>query len=97
MTPTEAGVLIVAIFALLAIVGFIRFKQKAKLRIKGPGNTSMDLDASNDPQPAIRAHDVKSRKGGFSAQDGTGRGADIEKVDVEKDIEITTKPNDPKA
>lgn len=97
MTAIESGVVIVAVLALVAIIGFVRFKQNAKVKIKGPGNTSMDFDATNAPQPAIHAHDLKSRKGGFTAQDETGRGADVEKVDVEKDIHIKTGSNNPKA
>lgn len=97
MSATTASVIIVAVFALVAIIGLVLFRQKAKLKMTGPGKTSLNFDGTNTPEAAIRARDLKSRKGGFSAQDGTGRGADIERVDVEKDIEITTKPNGPKA
>jgi hypothetical protein len=53
MSTTEAGILIVIVLALVAIFAFLRFHQRVKARIKGPGNISMDIDATNDPAPGI--------------------------------------------
>jgi hypothetical protein len=72
MSQTEAGILIVVVLGLVAIFAFLRYGRRARVKIKGPGNTGLDLDASDDPQAAIRAEDVKSRKGGITATDETG-------------------------
>ena len=94
MSQTEAGVLVVAVFGLIAIVVLFRFRN-ARIKIKGPGKLGMDVDAS-DP-PAIRAEDVNSRKGGITATDETGRGIDANKVEVEKDIQLKVERPGPKA
>jgi hypothetical protein len=96
MSQTEAGILIVVVLGLVAIVAFLRYSQRARVKIKGPGNTGLDLDASNDPQPAIKVEDARSRKGGFSATDQSGRGIDGKKIDVEKDIDLKVVPPGPK-
>lgn len=97
MSATTAGVIVVAFLALVAIIGLFLFRQRAKLKLKGPGNTTLDFDATNTPQPAIRGRDWKSGKGAVTAIDGTGRGADIDKIAADKDIHVEARPNGPKA
>ena len=97
MSPTEAGVLIVAVLALVAIFSFLKFRKRTNVEIKGPGKTGLKINASNDPSPAVVAKDLKSRKGGAVIQDKTGRGADVSEVDVETDIRITSEGQPPKA
>ncbi|MGC2694699.1 MAG: hypothetical protein WA738_02825 [Candidatus Angelobacter sp.] len=97
MSQTEAGILIVVVLGLVAIFAFLRYSQRARVKIKGPGNIGLDLDASNDPQAAIRVEDAKSRKGGLSATDETGRGIDGRKIEVEKDINLKVGQPGPKA
>ena len=97
MSQTEATLLALGILALVAIFAFVRFKQRARVKIKGPGNLGLDIDASNDPQAAIKIEDAKSRKGGLSAIDETGRGIDGRKIDVQKDIDFKVGRPGPKA
>jgi hypothetical protein len=94
MSQTELALLVVVVFGVVAIVVFLRF-QRARVKIKGPGNLGMDVDAS-DP-PAIRVEDAKSRKGGLSATVDDGRSIDAKKIDVEKDINLNVGRSDPKA
>lgn len=47
------------------------------------------------PPPAIRARQLRSRKGGALLEDETGRGVDAEDIETEDDILIST--SDPKA
>jgi len=97
VNTTEAGVVILGFLALVAIVALFRFRHGAKVRIKGPGGSGLEVDGSNDAAPAIRAEGVKSRTGGLVADDRTGRGVDAKGIDVEKDVRLSSKPNDPKA
>jgi hypothetical protein len=86
---------IIAIFALVAVAAFLVFRQRAKVRIKGPLGTGLEVDASNQPAPptpGVRVEDAKSRKGGLVADDQTGRGADVRKVEVEDDILVSSTP-----
>jgi len=49
--------LIAAIFALLVIIVFLLFRQKAKVDVKGPFGIGVQVDASNQlppPTPAIK-------------------------------------------
>lgn len=69
------------------------FRQRAKVEIKGPLNTGLRLDASNEPppiSPGIKIEGAKSRGGGLTAEHGAGRGADVRDVDVQTDIRAKT-------
>jgi hypothetical protein len=46
---------------------------------------------------AIHAEGIKSRQGGLRADDHTGKGVAVKDVDVEKDVILTSKADDPKA
>jgi hypothetical protein len=86
---------IIAIFALVAVAAFLVFRQHAKVEIKGPLDTGLKLDASNQPAPptpGVKVEDAKSRKGGLIADDQTGRGADVRQVEVEDDILVSSTP-----
>ncbi len=95
MSSLEIALLTVAIFALLAIAAFRVFRQRAKIKIKGPVGTGFDMDASND-HAAIKAEGVKSRSGGFSGVDSTGVGIDLKNVDVDKDVRVKVESKTPK-
>jgi len=102
MSNATMAVVVVVIFALVIVAVVQIFRQKVKAKIKGPGGLALEVDASNTtpaPVAAVRVEDVKSRSGGFVAQDATGRGADVKKVEVEGEVRITSAlPNaDPKA
>jgi len=95
---------VIAIFALIIIASFLVFRQRSKVRIKGPLGTGLDVDASNDPlppTPGVTIEDAKSRGGGLLAEDQTGRGASVKRVDVQTDIGVSSVPppkdHDPKA
>jgi hypothetical protein len=96
LSTTEAGVLVVGLLAVVVVVAFSLFRRRAKVKIIGPGGTSLDVDASNDPSPAIRADGVKSSSGGLVADDETGRGVDVKNIDVQNDVRLTSRPHDPK-
>ncbi len=93
-SQTELTLLVMIPFAVIAIVVFLRY-QRARVKIKGPGNMGMEVDASNPP--AIRVEEAKSRKGGLSATVDDGRSIDARKIDVEKDINLNVGRSDPKA
>ena len=96
MTPLEIGLVAALVFALLAIAAFQVFRQRAKLKIKGPAGVGFDLDASNDQKAAIRMEDVSSEDGGFSGTDLTGRGFDGKKIHAKKDIRVKVESKSPK-
>lgn len=96
MNAAEVTLLVIVIFALVALGAFQVFRQRAKVRIKGPGKTGLDLDASNEQKAAINVEDAKSRAGGFTGVDRTGRGIDAKRLDVEKDINIAVDTQNPK-
>lgn len=100
-TPTMI-VLVMVVFALVAIAAYQRFKKHVKVRIHGPAGTGLELEASDEsttPPPAVKVTDAKSRSGGLTAKDETGRGVEVSKVEVEREITATSAPAkpDPKA
>jgi hypothetical protein len=93
-------VLVIIVFALVAIAAYQVYRRRARVRIKGPLGTEVEIDASNESaSPAVRVSDAKSRSGGLAARDETGRGVEVSKVEVERDITATSTPPkpDPKA
>lgn len=89
----ETAAIAMAIFAVVVIVVAVTFRQQIKTVIKGPGGTGLELDASN-PQlrPGVEVTDAKSRQGGLTAKDQTGRGAAVRQVEVEQDIRVSSTP-----
>ena len=55
----------------------------------------MGVDASNDPpptSPAVKVHNATSATGSLRATDSTGRGSDVDNVNIHKDIEVSSTP-----
>jgi len=89
----ESTVLVIALFAVVIIVVAIAFRHRLRAIIKGPGGTGLEIDASNPlPQPGVKIEDAQSRRGGLTAEDRTGRGADVRRVEVETDITASSAP-----
>jgi hypothetical protein len=104
MNANTAGIIIVAIFAVIVLAVLIVFRSRSKINIKGPLQTGLEIDASNEPPkqaPGVLVEDAKSSEGGLLAEDHTGRGAEIRKLEVKDDILISSKTpkdnSDPKA
>jgi hypothetical protein len=92
---------VIIVFALVVIVGLLIFR-RVRAKIKGPLGTGLEIDASNEPAgqgAAVKVTEAKSRSGGVTARDETGRGVEVSKVEVERDIAVTSTPPkpDPKA
>ena len=95
-------VLAVALFALVLIVALLAFRRRVRGSIEGPMKTRLSIDASNpQPTPSATIEDAKSHGGGIYAEDQTGRGASVVRVEAQKDIKATSRTQesdaDPKA
>ena len=89
----ESAAIVMAIFAVVVIVVAVAFRQRIKTVIKGPGGTGLELDASNPTLgPGVEFTDAKSRRGGLTAEDRTGRGAVVRQVEVETDLHASSTP-----
>lgn len=89
----ENTVLVIALFAGVVIVVAVAFRRRLSAHIKGPGGTGLQIDASNpEPRPGVRLEDATSRHGGAKVRDNTGRGAEVRKLDVDKDIDVSSAP-----
>ncbi len=97
MDTVTATIIIIAFFALIVVASFLVFRQRSSIKIKGPSNTGLELDASNDPippRPGIDAENIKSRKGGVVADDRTGRGVKVKEIEVEDDVLLSSSPTE---
>jgi hypothetical protein len=55
------------------------------------GGTGLEGEASHPmPRPGVYIEDARSRRGGLTATDSTGRGAEVKKVEVEEDIQVSS-------
>src|SRR5687767_2507706 len=87
----ESVAIVMAIFAVVVIVVTVVFRQQIKTVFKGPGGMKFKLNASNPTLgPGVRAKNITSQKGGVTATDETGRGADVDKVNAHRDVNITS-------
>jgi hypothetical protein len=88
----ETAVIVMGIFAVVILVVALAFRHRLKAMIKGPGGTSMEIDASSPlPRPGVQAKNITSRRGGVTATDESGRGTDVDTVDAYKDVNVTTR------
>ena len=94
--------LLLIVLAIVAIAGFISYRRRSRLSIKGPLGTGMEMEGSNEvaPQnPAIKTGDIKA---GQDARllDETEKGINTRDIEAARDLEIraSTRPGtyDPK-
>ena len=90
------SIIIMATLALIAVAGFLVFRKRGKVEVKGPLGIEFKLDASNEqsaPSPAVKIDGAKSKAGRLVAEDNTGRGVDVKNVDVKDDILVSSTPS----
>lgn len=92
MDTATVTIIVVIIFALVAIFSFIAYQQRGEAEIKILGMSLKTRGSNEIPQskPAISAKDIVSREGGLLADDGTGQGIEIEKVNVKDDVLLSS-------
>jgi len=65
-------ILIIALFAIVAIVAFWFYRSRAKVSIKGPFGTSLDVDAEQDTPKSQRVQQMKKSDYGDQEMGGQG-------------------------
>jgi hypothetical protein len=90
-------VLVIIVLALVAIAAFVVFQHRAKVNLTGPFGTSLSVDGSNDPKPAVKISNADAGRD-IKATDKTGRGAEIDQAKARGSITATSTPprSDPK-
>jgi hypothetical protein len=98
MDTTTAAVIVIALFALIGVAAFLRFRQRGSAEIQGPFGTRLKVNGSNDPPvqaPGIQAQGITSREGGVVVEDTTGHGVNIKEVDARSDVLLSSKNPEP--
>jgi hypothetical protein len=93
MDTTTAVIIVIAIFALIIVAAFLRYRQRGGAEINGPFGTKLKVQASNDPPPqmaGISAKGITSREGGVLAEETLGRGIEAENVDAKGDVLLSS-------
>lgn len=86
-------VVVASIFAIIAVAGFFYYRQSGATEIKLPFAMSIKVSGSNaksQSKSGISAKEINSREGGFLAEESTGQGIEIEKVDVKDDVLLSS-------
>lgn len=114
MDSTTALIVIVVIFAIVALAALLRYRRKgeasievggAKVSVKGENEPASAQTAakpsaqaaSGSAQPGVNVRDATSG-GGLLAEDKTGKGVNIERVETKDDILASSEnPAAPKA
>jgi hypothetical protein len=89
---------VIVIFALVAIAGFGFIRRRAKVKVQGPPMADLGLnapDAHPSTAPAAKENDATNRLAGLTAEDKMGRGGGAERVKVELDITAKSAPGRP--
>lgn len=85
---------IIIILAGVAIVGFVVYRKRTRTVIKGPFNTGVSIDASNEPSNAppagVSMSGVKAG-GNVKAHAKTGGAVKLDTIDAEGDVTGTTE------
>ena len=94
MDKITAIVIVMGIVGLVFVAFFAVFRNKGKGKIKGPFGIGVQVEGSNYPPrtTGVKVEDAKSRVGSLIAKDNTGRGAEVTKVEVHRDIRVTSSP-----
>lgn len=99
MEPQTAGLVALGLLALVAVAYLAVFRTRAKMTIKGPGDTGLSIDASNEAERAAAGQVTIERaraKGSIEATNRTGGDARIADVEADQDIRAMSEPS-PKA
>ena len=98
MDATTGLIVVIALFALVAVAALVVFRRRADVRIQGPGQTGLQVRGSNDPAPATTLEGITSRAGQVRGEDQTGRGTSLRQVDAHGDVTgRTSNPTDASA
>jgi hypothetical protein len=94
MDTSTAALIVIAIFAIILIVAFLRYRKSGEAEIRGPFGTALKVKGSNHAGvkklPGIKAEGITSREGGVRAEDSTGSGLDIRNVDARDDVLLSS-------
>lgn len=101
MDTTTGIVIVIALFALIAVAYLFVFRKKGKMNIDTPLG-KLNIEGSNEdssqpeytapaPLPGVAIKNAKSRSGGLLGEDRTGRGVQAEDVEVETDILLSSE------
>ena len=92
-------IVIIAILACIVVAAFLVYRSRARVSLKGPAGIGLEIDASNQPptaptppQPGVQIEDATSKKGGILAEDQTGKGAVVRRVEAQDDIMASSTP-----
>jgi hypothetical protein len=66
-------IVIVALFAIVSIVGFFIYRTRARLTIKAPFNSSIEFDGSQDAPQAQRIQEMRRSESGDQEMSGQGK------------------------
>jgi hypothetical protein len=88
------AVVVIGIFALIAIVAFV-VRQNFTGRVTGPMGTSVEVQSSRPtppPSPGVVMEDVTAREGNAEARNDAGSGTVMRRVEAGKDAIATNAP-----
>jgi len=85
-------IVVVALFAVIVVAVLWRPWTRFRAAIKGPAGTALEVEASHEQpqaQPGVQMEEVKAG-GDATADDGTGRGAVMKKVQAGRHARATS-------
>ncbi len=92
-------IVVIAIFACIVVAAFLVYRSRTRISVKGPLGTGLEIDATNQPpaapttlQPGVQIEDATSKCGGILADDQTGKGAVVRRVEAQDDILASSTP-----
>ena len=111
MDIQTAGLVGLAVVSLVVIFALLRFRQKARFEIKGPGGIgatfegedrqsgpsgSVPSSPSSPSSSGIVMEGIKSRRGSVQAEDHPGHGVSMKDIDAHGDVKAVSGDPGPK-
>lgn len=97
---TPLVVAVVAVLAFLAVAAFIVFRRRARVTMKWPFDTGMDIDASNEQPvspPGITIGTTDAQAGDVITEDQTRRGIEAQHLRAGQGVRTTLSQQENKS
>ena len=82
MDSGTVTVVVIAIFAVIAVAGFVAFRGNAEVSIRD----RFRFRGSNPAPPGVNQRGLRARRGGIRGTDRTGRGTNQQDLTAQQDI-----------
>ena len=90
----DTNSIIVIAAAIVVIIGFLLFRQRNRVSVRGPMGIGLEVEGSNDPPPvptSVKTGDIESAKGGATLEAEGEAMVESGDIKANKDVRVSAK------